>query len=88
MIIFKKNSVPSVLCHCWLGIRKTIRPVKISDERGYLFAARCRLFVYDPVDATASQIHNISCLIQIQTGFTFPVPAYPGCLGQEAVEWV
>ena len=24
--------MPSVLWHCWLGIRKSIRPVKLSDE--------------------------------------------------------
>ena len=32
-----------------------------------------------PADATASQNPIISCLIQIQTGFTFLVPAYLGC---------
>ena len=30
----------------------------------------------------------ISSLIYIQTGFTFLVPAYPGCPGKEAVKWV
>jgi len=30
---------------------------------GYLSAARCRLFAYDPADATASQNPFISCLI-------------------------
>ena len=30
----------------------------------------------------------ISCLIKIQTGFTFLVPAYPGCPEKEAVKWV
>ena len=46
---------------------------------GYLSGARCRLFAYGPADATASPNPIISCLIQIQTGFTFLVPAYPGC---------
>jgi len=32
-----------------------------------------------------SQNPVISCLILIQTGFTFLVPAYPGCPGKEAV---
>jgi len=26
------SAVPSVLWHCWLGVRKSIRPVKLSDE--------------------------------------------------------
>jgi len=30
----------------------------------------------------------VSCLIEIQTGFTFPVPAYPACAGKEAVKRV
>ena len=30
----------------------------------------------------------VSCLIEIQTGFTFPVPAYPACAGKEAVRRV
>jgi len=28
------------------------------------------------------------CFTKIQTGLTFPVPAYPGCPGKEAVKWV
>ena len=30
----------------------------------------------------------VSCLTKIQTGFTFLLPAYPGCPGKEAVTWV
>ena len=30
--------------------------------------------------------HHLSCFIKIQTGFTFLVPAYPGCPGKEAVK--
>ena len=43
---------------------------------GYLSGARCRLFAYGPVDATAIPNPTISCLIWIQTGFAFLVPAY------------
>jgi len=32
--------------------------------------------------------HVVSCFIKIQNGFTFLVPAYPGCHGKEAVKWV
>jgi len=38
--------------------------------------------------AGATAIPNISCLIQIQTGFAFLVPAYPGGLGKDAIKWV
>jgi len=57
---------------------------------GYLSEARCRLFAYGPADATAMPSQNpiISCLILIQTGFTFLVSAYPGCPGKEAVKRV
>jgi len=56
--------------------------------RGYLSGARCRLFAHGLADATASQNPNISWLILIQTGFTFLVPACPGCPGKEAVKRV
>ena len=78
--------MPSVLWHCWLGIRTSIQPVRCW--RGYLSGVRCRLFAYSPADAAASQNPIISCLIQIQIGFTCLVPAYPGCPGKEAVKWV
>jgi len=29
-----------------------------------------------------------SCSSKIQIGFTFLVPAYPGCPGKEAVKWL
>jgi len=31
---------------------------------------------------------TVSCSSKIQFGFTFLVPAYPGCLGKEAVKWL
>ena len=44
-------------------------------------------FAYGPVDATAiPKPHHI--LPQIQNGFTFLVPAYPGCPEKEAIKWV
>ena len=77
--------VPSVLWRCWLGGRKGIQPVKnrvVGCWRGYLSGARCRL-AYGPGDATATH-----CSSKIQIGFTFLVPAYPGCPGKEAVKWL
>jgi len=31
---------------------------------------------------------DCSCSSKIQIGFTFLVPAYPGCHGKEAVKWL
>jgi len=31
---------------------------------------------------------TVSCTSKIQIGFTFLVPAYPGCPGKEAVKWL
>jgi len=59
-----------------------------DDQCGYLSEVRCGLFAYGPADDTASRNAIISCLIQIQTGFTFLVLVYPGCPGKEAVKWV
>ena len=57
--------LPSVLWHCSLGVRKSMRLVKLIDEVlcGYLYGVRCRLFAYGPADATASQNPIISCLV-------------------------
>jgi len=79
--------VPSLLWHCWLGARKSIQPVKIEWwgvvviwlEQG----ADCLHMVQ--LMPLSSQNPVISCVIWIQTGFTFLVPAYPGCARKEAV---
>ena len=62
---------PSVLWHCWLGIRKSIQPVKIEMGCwcGYLSVAMCRLF--GPADATASLNPIISCLIKSRLVLSF-----------------
>jgi len=59
--IHRRNSlilfyVPSVLRCCLLGVRMGIRPKKwvMKCCCGYLSGVRCRLFAYDPADATAS----------------------------------
>jgi len=31
---------------------------------------------------------TVSCSSKLQIGFTFLVPAYPGCPGKEAVKWL
>jgi len=48
----------SVFWHCWLGIRKSIWPVKnwvMMCWHGYLTGARCKWFAYGPADATATR---------------------------------
>jgi len=52
---------------------------------GYLSAVRCRWFACGPADTTATPS---SCLIKIQIGLTFLVPACPSCSGKEAVKWM
>jgi len=56
---------------------------------GYLSGARYRLFASGPGNAAAAACQKpiISCLILIQSDFTFLVPAYPGC-GKGAVKQV
>jgi len=70
-----------------LGGRKGIRPVKtewwgagvvICLERG----ADLQMAQVMPLPLT------VSCSSKIQIGFTFLVPAYPGCPGKEAVKWL
>ena len=52
--------LPSVLWHCWLDVRKSIRPVKNwlmrcwHCWRGYLSGARCTWFAYGPADGTTT----------------------------------
>jgi len=82
LIVFGSNVpsvlVPSVLLRCWLGGRKSTRPVKtewwgtgvvICFERG----ADLHMAQLMPLPLT------VSCSSKIQIGFTFLVPAYPGC---------
>ena len=57
VIRMTNQCLPSVLWQCWLGIRKSIQPVKNWVTRcrhRYLFEARCKYFAYDPADANAT----------------------------------
>ena len=83
---FMSFFVLSVLWRCWLGGRKGIWPVKnrvvgywhgVCLERG----ADLHMTQLMPLPLT------VSCSSKIQIGFTFLVPAYPGCPGKEAVKW-
>ena len=81
----------SVLWRCWLGVRKSIRPVKIEwwcvgVVMCLEWGADCLHIVQLMPLPSANPI--ISCLILIQSVFTLLLPAYPGCPGQEAVNRV
>ena len=76
---FITQLVPSVLWRCWLGCRKGIRPVKMSD--GVL----AWLSVWSEMQTC---IWPVSCFSKIQIGFTFLVPAHPGSPGKMAVKRV
>jgi len=84
-----------VLWCCWLGGRKSIRPVKdwvMRCWRGYLSRVRCKWFAYGPADPIVSCWYHshpvISCFIKMWIGLTFLVPAYQACPGKEVVKWV
>ena len=82
------NFMPSVLWRCWLGGRKGIRPVKNLEwwgagvVIGLEWGAGLHTAQLMPLPLT------VSCFSKIQIGFTFLVPAYPDCPGEEAVKWL
>jgi len=89
-----------LVCYLWFAFSAVTLLVGRQDEHptcknwvmrcwcGYLSGPRCKLFAYGPADADAIPKPHHLLLIQIQTGFTFLVPAYPGCPGEEAIKWV
>ena len=79
--------IPSVLWCCWLGGRKSTRPVKTE-----LWGASVVICLERGADLHMAQLMplplTVSCFSKIQTGFTFLVPAHPGSPGQRAVKQV
>jgi len=50
-------NIPSLLCHNWLDVRKSIQAVRnwvMRCWRGFVSGVRCRWFAYGPSDATAT----------------------------------
>jgi len=76
----------SVLWHCWLGVRKSIRPVKKTEWWG----AGVDICLERGADLHMAQLMplplTISCFSKTQTGFTFLVPAHLGSPGQTAIK--
>jgi len=81
-LIFECNS-------CWLGVRKSIQPVKnLSDEVLLLLSVWSEVLVICIWSSWCLCHPDISCFIKIQNGFTFLVPDYSGCPGKDAVKRV
>jgi len=76
--------MPSLLWHCWLGVRQSSRPEKnLSDE------VLVWLPVWSEVQIVCLWSSWCHCHSQApSSGFTCLVPTYPGCPGKEAVKRV
>jgi len=85
--IFQKHDSALMLWCCWLGGRKGIPPV-ITEW----WSAGVVICLERGADLHMAQLISlplaVSCFSKIQIGFTFLVPAHPGCRGQRAVKRV
>jgi len=57
------SELPSVLWDCWLGIRKSISPIRnwvMRSRSTYRSGARCKSFASGPADATATPLYLAS----------------------------
>jgi len=86
--IYSSVLLPSMLCRCWLGGRKSIQPIKTWVLRcwhGYLSEVRCKWLAHDLVGTTATPA---SLLQWNPEWFILLVPAYSGLSWTDAVKWV
>ena len=78
---------PSVLRHCWLGGRKSIRP-----EKTEWWGVGMVICLEQGADLHMAQLMllplTVSCFSKIQIGVTFLVPAHLGSPGKIAVKRV
>ena len=74
--------LPPVVWQCWLGGRKSIRPVKKLSGGVLAWLSVCSKV------QTCIWPLTVSCFNKIQIGFTFVVPAYLGSPRQRAVKCV
>jgi len=88
LLLLSQMSVSlSALWHCWLGGRKSIRPIKCWVMRcwhGCLSGARWKWFAYGPADVTVTP----SSLASLKSRLVDWLLAYPGCPGKEAIKHV
>ena len=79
---------------CWKGnaaFHHALRTMTSPRHGTEDITARRRLYVSGSADAHDIRLLTrpwFTCLIQIQTGITFLVLAYPDCPGKEAAKWV
>jgi len=82
-----RTLLPSVLWHSWLGIRKSIRPLKIE-----WWGVGVVVCLEQGADLHMAQLMplpiTVSCCSKIQIGFTFLVPAHLCSPRKRAVKWV
>ena len=84
VIILRNILLPSVLWHCWLGVRKSIWPV-VGYWHGYLSGMWCRWFAYGPTDAIA----NPSSLASVKSRIVYLSGAgLPGLSWKKAIKHV
>jgi len=80
------QQLPSLLGHCWLGVRKSIEPAKMSDGVLSWLSVRSEVHRFRIIWPSWCHFHPIiSCFIKIRNDFTFLMPAYPGCPGKDAM---
>jgi len=77
LVFIDTREWPSVLWHCWSGIRKSILPVKnwvIGYWRGYMSWVWCKWFAYGPADATAtpSSLASVKSRMVYLSGASLP----------------
>ena len=75
----------SVLCRCWLGGRKGIRPVKKLEWWGAVVVICLERGADLHMAQLMPQPLTVSCFSKTQIGFTFLVLAHLGSPGKRAV---
>jgi len=78
--------LPSVLWHCWLGVRRNVWHVKTEWRGAGVFMS---LEWVQMICIWSSWCHChpiICCFIKIQIGLTLLVLTYPGCIEKEATK--
>jgi len=85
---FGISKLPSVLCHCWWGVRKRCGLLKLSDEVLVWLSAWSEVQTICIWSGWCHHHPIMSCFIKIQNYVTFPVPACPGCPRKETVKRV
>ena len=83
IVSVSQSVLPSVFWHCWVGMRKSIQPVKLSDKMLMWLSVWREVQIIWIICTWSSCCHChpvVSCFIKIQIGLTFLVLAFlAGC---------